>query len=152
MTNQRTLVLMKPDAVQRGLVGEFVMRLEKRGLRIAAAKVLQVDEELANRHYSDHQGKPFFPGLVAFITSSPVVAMVWEGDNAIEAVRQTMGATNPLQSEPGTIRGDLALDMGHNLIHGSDSLESAEKEIAIFFQAEGVVSYTRDIDQWVTES
>ena len=152
MTNQRTLVLMKPDAVQRGLVGEIVMRLEKRGLRIAAAKVLQVDEELANRHYSDHQGKPFFPGLVAFITSSPIVAMVWEGDNAIEAVRQTMGATNPLQSAPGTIRGDLALDMGHNLIHGSDSLESAEKEIAIFFQAEGVVSYTRDIDQWVTES
>lgn len=152
MTNQRTLVLMKPDAVQRGLVGEIVMRLEKRGLRIAAAKVLQVDEELANRHYSDHQGKPFFPGLVAFITSSPIVAMVWEGDNAIEAVRQTMGATNPLQSAPGTIRGDLALDMGHNLIHGSDSPESAEKEIAIFFQAEGVVSYTRDIDQWVTES
>jgi nucleoside-diphosphate kinase len=143
---------MKPDAVQRGLVGEIVMRLEKRGLRIAAAKVLQVDEELANRHYSDHQGKPFFPGLVAFITSSPIVAMVWEGDNAIEAVRQTMGATNPLQSAPGTIRGDLALDMGHNLIHGSDSPESAEKEIAIFFQAEGVVSYTRDIDQWVTES
>ena len=152
MTNQRTLVLMKPDTVQRGLVGEIVMRLEKRGLRIAAAKVLQVDEELANRHYSDHQGKPFFPGLVAFITSSPIVAMVWEGDNAIEAVRQTMGATNPLQSAPGTIRGDLALDMGHNLIHGSDSPESAEKEIAIFFQAEGVVSYTRDIDQWVTES
>jgi nucleoside-diphosphate kinase len=143
---------MKPDTVQRGLVGEIVMRLEKRGLRIAAAKVLQVDEELANRHYSDHQGKPFFPGLVAFITSSPIVAMVWEGDNAIEAVRQTMGATNPLQSAPGTIRGDLALDMGHNLIHGSDSPESAEKEIAIFFQAEGVVSYTRDIDQWVTES
>jgi nucleoside-diphosphate kinase len=152
VTNQRTLVLMKPDTVQRGLVGEIVMRLEKRGLRIAAAKVLQVDEELANRHYSDHQGKPFFPGLVAFITSSPIVAMVWEGDNAIEAVRQTMGATNPLQSAPGTIRGDLALDMGHNLIHGSDSPESAEKEIAIFFQAEGVVSYTRDIDQWVTES
>lgn len=152
MTTQRTLVLIKPDAVQRGLVGEIIARLERRGLRITAARVLQVDEALANRHYAAHQGKPFFPGLVEFITSSPIIALVLEGKDAVEAVRQTMGATNPLQATPGTVRGDLALDMGHNLVHGSDSPEAAEQEIALFFQPGEVVSYERDIDRWVTES
>ncbi len=152
MASQRTLVLLKPDAVQRGLVGELILRLERRGLRIAAAKLLQVDEALARRHYDAHQGKGFFPGLVQFITSSPVMALVLEGKDAVEVVRQTMGATDPLQAAPGTIRGDLGLDIGRNLVHGSDSLEAAEREIALFFRPTEVLSYRRDVEGWVTES
>jgi len=149
---QRTLVLLKPDAVQRGLVGDIIGRLERRGLQIAAAKLIQVDEALAHRHYGEHVGRPFFDGLVKFITSSPLMAMVVEGVQAVEAVRATMGSTDPQAATPGTIRGDLALSIGLNLIHGSDSAESAEREIGLFFSPEEVVDYSRDVDRWITEA
>ena len=149
---QRTLVLLKPDAVQRGLVGEIIGRLERRGLQIAAAKLIQVDSALAHRHYGEHVGSPFFDGLVKFITSSPLMAMVVEGVQAVEAVRATMGSTDPQAAAPGTIRGDLALSIGLNLIHGSDSAESAEREISLFFSPEEVVGYSREVDRWITEA
>lgn len=149
---QRTLVLLKPDAIQRGLIGNIVSRLERRGMRFVAMKLMKVTEELARRHYGDHVGKPFFEGLVRFITSSPIVAMVVEGENAVELIRTTMGATNPRDAAPGTIRGDLAVSIGPNLVHGSDSEESAAKEIDLFFSAEEIVDYTRSIDDWITES
>jgi nucleoside-diphosphate kinase len=145
---QRTLVLIKPDAVQRGLVGEIISRLERRGLRIAALRLLQVDEGLARRHYAEHVDKPFFGQLVGFITSSPIVAAVLEGPHAVEVVRQTMGATDPRKAAPGTIRGDLGLDITHNLVHGSDSEETAQREIALFFQESDIVPYRRDVDRW----
>ncbi|MCH8061035.1 MAG: nucleoside-diphosphate kinase [Chloroflexi bacterium] len=148
----RTLVLLKPDAVQRGLAGEIISRLERRGLKLAAMKMLLVTEELAHRHYADHVGKPFFVGLVKFITSSPIVAMVIEGENAVDVVRNTMGVTSPSDASPGTIRGDLALTIGANLIHGSDSTESAKREIGLFFSPGEVIDYTRDIDRWIIES
>ena len=149
---QRTLVLVKPDGVQRGLVGEVIGRLERRGLKIVGMKMIHVNESLAKRHYNAHQGKPFFKGLVAFICSSPIVAAVFEGNNAVEAVRATMGATNCLKSEPGTIRGDLGLDVEHNLVHGSDSEESAKEEINLFFSEGELLSYERGIDLWITAS
>ncbi len=149
---QRTLVLLKPDAVQRGLVGEIVSRLEKRGLRLAGMKLMQVSNELANKHYAEHVGKPFFNGLVEFITSSPIVAMVVEGENAVELVRKTMGPTNPQNADSGTIRGDFGLTIGMNLIHGSDSEKSAKREIELFFSPEEIIEYERDIDRWITES
>ena len=148
----RTLVLLKPDAVQRGLAGEIISRLERRGLKLAAMKMLLVTEELAHRHYADHVGKPFFAGLVKFITSSPIVAMVIEGENAVDVVRNTMGVTSPSDAAPGTIRGDLALTIGANLIHGSDSAESAKREIGLFFSPDEVLDYTRDVDSWIIES
>ena len=148
---ERTLVLLKPDAVQRGLVGGLISRLEAKGLKLAAMKLIAVDRELANRHYAEHVGKPFFDGLVDFITSSPVVAIVAEGDNAVEAVRRLMGATNPLEAAPGTVRGDLAMTIGMNLVHGSDSLESASREIDLFFSAEEILSYDRGGDRWLYE-
>ena len=148
----RTLVLLKPDAVQRGLVGEIISRLERRGLKLAAMKMLLVTEELAHRHYADHVGKPFFVGLVKFITSSPIVAMVIEGENAVDVVRKTMGVTSPSDAAPGTIRGDLALTIGANLIHGSDSAESAIREIGLFFSPDEVIDYTRAVDSWIIES
>ena len=150
MSTEQTLVLVKPDAVQRALAGSVISRLEGRGLRIAAMKMLQMSREMASSHYSAHVGKGFFEGLVDFITSSPIVAMVLEGPDAVEMVRNTMGATNPLQAQPGTIRGDLAVDIGQNLVHGSDSPESAAKEIALFFSRDEVLSYERDVDRWVT--
>ena len=149
---ERTLVLLKPDSIQRGLAGEVISRLERRGLKFAAMKLMKVSRELAHRHYGEHVGKPFFDGLVKFITSSPIVAIVVEGENAVEVVRNTMGATNPTQAGPGTIRGDLALTIGMNLIHGSDSLESAEREIGTFFQPEEIVDYRRNVDAWIIES
>lgn len=149
---QRTLVLLKPDAIQRGLVGEIISRLERRGLRFAAMKLMRVSEDLARRHYAAHVSKPFFPGLVRFITSSPIIAMVVEGENAVELVRATMGATNPQSAAPGTIRGDLAMNIGSNLIHGSDSPEAAEREIGLFFSPGEVLDYKRDVDRWITES
>ena len=149
---ERTLVLIKPDAVQRGLAGEVISRLESRGLKIVAMKMLQMDEAKATRHYEPHVGKPFFKGLVEFITSSPLIAMVLQGENAVEMTRNTMGATNPLTATPGTIRGDLATDIGRNLIHGSDSLDTAQKEIGSFFSPEEIVDYSRSVDPWVTES
>ena len=149
---QRTLVLLKPDAIQRGLAGEIIGRIERRGLQLAAAKLIQIDEALANRHYAEHVGKPFFDGLVDFITSGPVMAMVVEGVNAVEAVRSTMGSTNPQDAAPGTIRADLALSIGMNLIHGSDSEESAVREIGLFFSSGELLVYSRDVDRWITES
>ena len=149
---ERTLVLLKPDAVQRGLVGEVVRRLESRGLKIVAMKMVHMDREFAGRHYEAHVGKPFFPGLVEFITSKPLVALVLEGPSAVELTRKTMGATNPVEAASGTIRGDLALEIGRNLIHGSDSLETAEREIDLFFRPEEIADYTRDVEPWVTES
>jgi nucleoside-diphosphate kinase len=148
---ERTLILIKPDGMQRGLASEVLGRLERRGLRIVGIRMLHVDEELARRHYAEHEGKPFFPGLVAYITSSPIIAAVLEGTSAIEVVRKTMGKTNPAEAEPGTIRGDLGLELGRNLIHGSDSPDSAMREIGLFFDESQLFDYHRDIDRWVFE-
>ena len=148
---ERTLVLIKPDGVQRGLVGEIVSRLERRGLKLVAMKLMRVDETLARQHYAEHVERPFFGGLVEFITSSPLVAMVWEAENAVGVVRKTMGDTQPAASLPGTIRGDLALDIGRNLVHGSDSLESAQREVELFFSSEEILEYSRSSDPWITE-
>ena len=145
------MVLVKPDGVQRGLIGEIISRLERRGLKLVGMKLMQVNDALARQHYGEHVDRPFFAGLVAFITSSPVVAMAWEAENAVEAVRNTMGQTNPTTSPPGTIRGDLALDIGRNLVHGSDSRESAERELALFFGAGELLDYTRANDGWIKE-
>lgn len=148
---ERTLVLVKPDGVQRGLVGEVITRLERRGLKLAGLKLMQVSDELARQHYGEHVDRPFFPGLVSFITSSPIVAMVWEANNAVEIVRNTMGQTNPVNSAAGTIRGDLGIDIGRNLVHGSDSPESAEREVNLFFRAEEILSYDRAVEPWIVE-
>ena len=148
---EQTLVLVKPDGVQRGLIGEIVGRLEKRGLKLVGLKLMQVDEGLAHRHYGEHVDRPFFPGLVSFITSGPLVAMAWEANNAVEIVRSTMGPTNPAVAGPGTIRGDFGVDIGRNLIHGSDSTESAERELALFFQPGEILSYNRSNDGWIVE-
>ena len=129
----RTLILVKPDAFARGLTGEIITRLERRGLQLAAMKLMTLDDATARHHYSDHEGKPFFEGLLEFITSGPIVAMILEGTNAVEAGRQIIGATDPLQAAPGSIRADFATEMRRNLVHGSDSAESAEREIAIYF-------------------
>ena len=130
---EKTLILIKPDAFARGLTGEIVARFERKGLRIAALKHMQVTEDLARRHYAEHEGKPFFGELVEFITSGPIVAMVLEGEEAIRAARQVIGATNPLEAAPGSIRGDFAIAVGQNMVHGSDSPESAEREAGLFF-------------------
>ena len=148
---ERTLILVKPDAMQRGLAGEVLSRLERRGLRPVGLRLMQIDAETARRHYAEHEGKPFYEGLVAFISSGPVIAAVFEGDGAIATARQTMGATDPAEATPGTIRGDLALDLGRNLVHGSDSRESAEREIALFFGDQPLVEWTRDGDRWIFE-
>ena len=148
---ERTLILVKPDAVQRGLIGEVLGRLEARGLRIVGLQLMHVDEALARRHYGEHEGKPFFAPLVDYITSSPLVAAVLEGPDAIAAARQTMGATRPTEAAPGTIRGDLGLEVGRNLVHGSDGPESAAREIALFFGEEPLPSWERDTDPWIFE-
>ena len=148
---ERTLVIVKPDGIQRGLVGRIIQRLEQRGLRIAAMKLIQIDESLARRHYASHEGRPFFSGLIQYITSGPVVVAVMEGTNAVNCVRQSMGATDPRQADPGTIRADLALEIGRNLVHGSDSLESASKEIDIFFSEDEICRYERSMDRWLFE-
>ena len=148
----RTLVLLKPDAVQRSLVGEVTARLERRGLKIVGMKLMQVSDDLARKHYSEHEGKPFFHGLVQFITSCPIVAMVLDGENAVQLVRAAVGSTNPVDSDPGSIRGDYGMTVGMNLVHGSDSDESAKREIDLFFSPNEILSYERGIDQWVTES
>jgi len=148
---ERTLVIAKPDAVQRGLIGEIVTRLERRGLKIVAMKMIQMDEALARRHYAVHEGKPFFESLLQFIIAAPVVVMVVEGPRAIEAVRAMMGATDPLKAAPGTIRADLALDVQHNLVHGSDGPETAAHEVALFFREDEILSWTHDADRWVLQ-
>jgi nucleoside-diphosphate kinase len=146
---ERSLVLIKPDAVQRALAGEIISRLERKGLKIVAMKMLHIDTDLAGRHYAIHQGKTFFGGLVDFITSSPLIAIVFQGENAVRIIRQMMGETDPAKAASGTIRGDLGIDMGHNLIHGSDSLENASKEIDLFFSADEIFDYDRELDAWI---
>ena len=149
MTVERTLVLVKPDGVQRGLIGEVTSRLEVRGLHLVGLRMLQVTQEMAERHYDEHRDKPFFGSLVEFITSAPVVAMVWEAPGVVASVRAMMGATNPASSAPGTIRGDLALSLAMNVIHGSDSPASAEREIAIFFAPDELVAWQSATGGWV---
>ncbi len=148
---EKTLVLVKPDGVQRGLIGEIISRLEHRGLRLAAAKFMAVSQTLAETHYAIHKGKPFYNGLIRYITSAPVMAMVWEGPNAIAAVRQTMGATRPTEAAPGSIRHDYALEVGRNLTHASDSPENGEIEIALWFQPDELVHWQRETDRWIFE-
>lgn len=145
---QRTLVLVKPDGVHRGLVGEVISRLERKGLRLVGLKMMRVTRDLAERHYEVHRGKPFFLGLIDFITSGPVVAMVWEGPEAVAVVRNLMGATDARKAAPGTIRGDLGLDVGHNLVHGSDSEETATREVGLFFSEEEIVSWRKVDEPW----
>ena len=145
----RTFAMVKPDGVQRGLVGEIISRFEKKGIKIAALKLMKITPELAEKHYSEHKGKPFFIDLVNFITSGPVVAMVLEGENVIPMVRSMMGATNPGDSALGTIRGDFAMTIDKNIIHGSDSPESALREIGIFFKEEEIVAYKKVTEEWV---
>ena len=148
---QRTLVLIKPDGVQRALIGEITGRLERRGLRLAAARFCRVGRGLAEEHYAVHQGKPFYAGLLDYITSAPVMAMVWEGPAAVVAVRQTMGSTRPTDAAPGTVRHDFGLEIGRNLTHASDSTESAEAEVALWFRPDELVAWARDVDRWVFE-
>jgi len=148
---ERTLVLLKPDAVQRGLIGTIIQRLELRGLRLVGAKFVAVSNDLAERHYAIHKGKPFYEGLIKYITSSPVMALVWEGPQAITAVRQTMGATRPLEAAPGSVRHDFGLEVGRNLTHASDSPETATAEVALWFEPEELLNWARNIDPWVFE-
>jgi nucleoside-diphosphate kinase len=151
MSLERTLVLVKPDGVQRGLAGEVIGRLERRGLQLVGLKLIRMSEELAGRHYAEHAQKPFYAGLVAFITSAPVVAMVWEGPGAVAMVRTLMGATNPADAAPGTIRGDLAVSIGMNVIHGSDSVGRGAQEVALFFADDELISWERTLDRWLLE-
>ena len=148
---ERTLVLAKPDAMQRGLAGEIIARLERRGLRIIGLKLMQIDKALAEKHYAEHVGKPFFPGLVEYITSGPVVAAVFEGTSAIQAVRGIVGATNPAEAAPGSIRADFGLERGRNLVHASDSPESGIRESELFFKPEELLTWPRDTDRWIFE-
>ncbi len=148
---EQTFVFVKPDGVQRGLIGEIIARLERRGLRMAAAKFIAVSQELAEQHYAIHKGKPFYDGLIEYVTSAPVMAMVWEGPNSVAAVRQTMGATRPTEAAPGSVRHDFGLEVGRNLTHASDSVENGQKEIALWFKPEELVSWSRAIDAWVFE-
>lgn len=147
---ERTLVIIKPDAVQRGLVGEVTSRLERRGLKLVGMKLMAIDQELAHRHYGIHEGKPFFESLIRYITSAPVVVMVWQGPGAIALVRRTMGSTNPQEAAPGTIRADYGLDIERNLIHGSDGPDTAETEINLYFKPEELVDWERSSDPWIT--
>jgi nucleoside-diphosphate kinase len=149
---ERTLVLIKPDAVQRALVGRIIERYEQRGLRLVAMKLLRVDRRLAESHYEVHREKPFFPGLVEFITSSPLVALVVEGPNAIAVCRAVNGATKPVDALPGSIRGDMALETGQNLVHASDGADTAREEIALWFSQDELVDYERDVDRWIVEA
>ena len=148
---ERTLVIIKPDGVQRGLIGPILTRLERRGLRFAAMKLMQITPELAARHYAIHEGKSFYEPLIAFITSGPVVVAVIEGNDAIEIVRKTMGATSPAKAEPGTIRADFGLEIGRNLVHGSDGPDTAAYEIPLFFSEDEIHTYRRAVDGWINE-
>ena len=151
MAMERTYLMVKPDGVQRGLVGEIVSRFEKRGLKLVAAKLMIIPKDVAENHYGEHKGKKFYDSLISYITSGPVLAMVWEGENAVSICRNMMGKPNPAESAPGTIRGDYGMVTGLNIIHGSDSVESAEREIKIFFKPEELVSYDRTADRWTYE-
>ena len=146
---EKTFLMVKPDGVQRQLIGDIVARFERKGFQLVGAKLMQIPAELAEQHYGEHKERPFFGELVEFITSGPVFAMVWQGENVIATARQMMGATNPKDAMPGTIRGDYAAIVGKNIIHGSDSPESAEREIGLFFKEEELVEYSRSINEWV---
>lgn len=146
---EKTFLMVKPDGVQRNLIGEIVSRFESKGFQLVGAKLMAIPVELAEQHYGEHKERPFFGELVEFITSGPVFAMVWEGENVIATARTMMGATNPKDSAPGTIRGDFAATVGKNIIHGSDSPESAEREIGLFFKEEELVTYTKQISEWI---
>jgi len=148
---ERTFLAVKPDGVQRGLVGEIVRRLEAKGFTLVGLKLMKVSRELAEQHYDVHKEKPFFPGLVNFITSGPVVAMVWEGDGVVASARKLIGATNPLTAEPGTIRGDYGVSVGRNLIHGSDAVETARHEVSLWFADEELVSWQPSLTSWLYE-
>jgi len=149
---ERTLIIIKPDGIQRGLTGEIIRRFEARGLRLVGMKFMQVSQALAEKHYDMHKGKGFYAGLVDYITSAPVVVMVLEGTNAVEAARQTIGKTRPTEADPGTIRGDLALEIGRNLVHGSDGVDAAKTEIANFFDEAELVGWERVTDPWIFEN
>jgi nucleoside-diphosphate kinase len=151
MAIERTLVIVKPDGVQRGLVGPILGRLEARGLKLVGLKFLQVQQSLAEKHYAEHLGKPFYPGLLMYITSSPVAVACFEGNNAVQIVRNTVGATSPLNASAGTIRGDYAVDIGRNLIHASDAPATADREVALWFEPSDLVSYERSNDRWIFE-
>ncbi len=148
---ERTFVMIKPDGVQRGLIGEIIARFERRGLKIVAMKMVHVDTDFARQHYAVHEGKPFFEGLIEYITSSPVVAMVVEGPDAIRVVRDMVGATDPRKAAPGTIRGDFGLEIGRNLIHASDAQETAAFEIGLWFKDEEIIPWERDVERWILE-
>lgn len=148
---ERTFIAIKPDGVQRGLVGEVIRRFEAKGFTLVGLKLMQVSKELAEQHYAVHRERPFFPGLVQFITSGPLVAMVWEGNGVVASARKLIGATNPLYSEPGTIRGDFGVDVGRNIIHGSDAVETAQNEIKLWFKDEELVNWTPAIAPWLYE-
>ena len=151
MPAQRTLVLIKPDAVQRGLIGRILDRLERRGLKLIGLKLIRVDDALARRHYAEHVEKPFFDSLRGFITSNPLAAAVFEDERAVQIVRAAMGSTDPADAAPGTIRGDFAVDLGRNVIHGSDSPESGEREVALFFSQDELLDWSRDAEPWIRE-
>ena len=148
---ERTFLMIKPDGVQRNLVGEIIRRFEAKGFTLVGLKLMSVSKELAEKHYDVHKERPFFPGLVQFITSGPVVAMVWEGDGVIASARKIIGATNPLNAEPGTIRGDYGVTVGRNLIHGSDAIETARREVSLWFKDEELVSWQPSITSWLYE-
>jgi nucleoside-diphosphate kinase len=148
---EQTFVMVKPDGVQRGLAGELVSRLERKGLQLVALRMIRIDKELAATHYAEHEGKPFYDGLIDFITSAPVIVSVWQGYKAIDIVRKVLGATSPDNAEPGSIRGDFAITTGFNLMHASDGPESAEREINLFFNKEEILDYSLTIDKWLYE-
>ena len=148
---ERTLILVKPDAMQRGLAGEVLSRFERRGLKLVALRMMQMDRTLAAKHYAEHIGKAFYKPLVSFITSGPIIAALFEAENAVELARQTIGATDPAKSAPGSIRGDLGIDLGRNVVHGSDSPESAVREAALFFDEKDVVEWQRSVEGWIVE-
>lgn len=148
---ERTFIAVKPDGVQRGLVSDIIARFEKRGYKLTGIKMIHATQELLDQHYAEHVGKPFYPKMAAFMSSGPIVAMVWEGRNAVKQGRTMLGATNPCESAPGTIRGDFGIDLGRNVCHGSDSVESAEREIALWFKKEELVQWTSEQSTWIYE-
>ncbi|MBC7109906.1 MAG: nucleoside-diphosphate kinase [Archaeoglobi archaeon] len=148
---ERTFLMIKPDGVQRGLIGEIIKRIECKGLKIVAMKMMRVSRELAEKHYEEHRGKPFYESLVSYITSSPVVAMVLEGKNAVQVVRRMIGATDPFEASPGTIRGDFGMEIGRNVVHAADSHKSAEREISLYFSEEEILEYRRIDEEWLYE-
>jgi nucleoside-diphosphate kinase len=148
---ERTLIIIKPDAVQRGLIGQIIHRFERRGLCLIALKLMKISRELAERHYAVHKGKPFYESLVNYITSGPVAVMILEGKSAIHVARRTMGATNPAEADPGTIRADFGIEIGRNLVHGSDGQETAKFEMSLFFEPSEIIDWDRDLEPWISE-